>query len=80
MQKGELFVIGKDKAVIHLLGHPSEVRVHFVKEHNVVPCNPHHADELEYEVHRSSHSRSGFVLIISWSVSGLREIKWEADY
>ena len=80
MQSGELIVTGKDKAVIPLRGFPSKVTCHFKHPLDVVPCNPHHEDSLEYDIHVSHSHHSGFVLIIKWSVSGVREIVWHAYY
>lgn len=81
MQSGELFVTGKDKVVISLKKFPSKVSVHFKDEPHVVPCNHHHHDELKWEVHASHHHyKSGFILVIEWNVTNVREIKWEASY
>lgn len=78
MQSGEITVTGYDHVEIPLQKLPSKVEVHF-KDHDVViPCNPHHHDELEYEIHSNSHNHhhNKFVLKISWRVSGVREIVW----
>jgi hypothetical protein len=80
MQSGELIVTGKDKATIPLHKFPAEVKVRFKDHEVVVPCNPHHRDELEWEVHSSNHHQGGFVLVISWSVTNVREIVWHASY
>lgn len=80
MQSGELIVSGKDKIKIDLHGRPREVKARFTDDDCVVPCNPHHYDFLEYEVHTSNHNHHGFVLVISWEVSGVREIKWTVYY
>lgn len=80
MQSGELIVTGKDKAVIPLHGNPCRISCQFKHSHDVVPCNPHHEDYLEYDVHISHSHHSGYVLIIKWSVSGVREIVWHAHY
>lgn len=80
MQSGELIVTGKDKAHIPVHAFPAEVKVHF-KDHEVpVPCNPHHSDWLEWEVHASNTHRGGFVLVIRWSVTNVREISWHVSY
>ena len=84
MQAGELIVTGRDRAVIPLHGLPREVKCHFKHGCDVVPCNPHHEDCLEYEVeshhsHHHNHHRS-FVLVIKWHVSGVREIVWRVHY
>lgn len=80
MQSGELVVSGKDSLNIHLKGLPKKVSVHFVDDCDLVPCNPHHVDFLEYEVHVSHTHHHGFTLVINWHVSGVREIKWSAHY
>lgn len=77
MQSGELFVTGEDEAIIALTTYPIKVKVDFKDECFVVPCNPHHYDELEWEVrHNATHT--GHILVINWSVSGVREIAWTA--
>jgi hypothetical protein len=80
MQSGELIVTGKNNVRIRLEGFPSLIEVAFKGEECEVPCNPHHVDSLEYEVHASNTVRSGFVLVIKWSVTNVREIKWQASY
>ena len=76
MQSGELTVTGHDHVNIRLHGLPSEVKVYF-KDHAIpIPCNPHHHDELSYEIHKSNRHHGGFDLKISWSVTGVREIVW----
>ena len=80
MQSGELIVTGQNVATIILHGAPAEVKVHFEHEANIVPCDPQNADTLEYEVKRNYNVSSGFVLIIRWNVSGVREIKWHVAY
>lgn len=79
MQAGELIVTGKDEARIPLHGYPRSVNCHFKEDEHHVPCNPHHEDWLEYEVHTSIH-HGGFVLLIKWHVSGVREIAWHVHY
>ena len=81
MQSGELIVTGVNSLHIPLDRIPAEVKVHFKDELDMVPCNPHNADYLEYSVHtnHTSHHHK-FVLIIKWSVSGVREIKWHVAY
>lgn len=81
MQSGELIVTGKDEVRIHLQSHhyPSKVKVWFHDEICIVPCNPHHADSLEWDL-QQIHSHHGIVLVIKWNVSGVREIKWSAHY
>lgn len=80
MQSGELIVTGKDHIIIKLKGFPAKVHAHFVHELEVVPCNPHHRDTLEWEVQHSNTVNSGFVLVIKWSVTGVREVKWTVSY
>lgn len=81
MLSGELIVVGTDALSIPLEKMPAEVKVFFKDDLELVPCNPHHADILEYSVHKINNShRFKYELRISWSVSGSREIKWHADY
>jgi hypothetical protein len=82
MQSGQLIVTGKDEATIPLSGIPCEVKVHFKHELEVTPCNPHHRDCLEYEVHVNHHHNhhNKFKLVIKWEVSGVREITWKVSY
>jgi hypothetical protein len=80
MQKGELQVSGKDKIKIDLHGFPREVKVEFAGEDFVIPCNPHHHDFVEFEVHASNHTKHGFILIISWDVAGVRQVNWSVHY
>lgn len=77
MQSGELTVCGTDKVKINLHHIPSEVFVAFEDHCVIIPCNPHHSDFLEYEV---QHHHEKSTLIISWRVSGVREIKWKVAY
>jgi hypothetical protein len=80
MQQGELTVTGADSIIIPLTGFPGEVKCYF-KDHVVVaPCNPHHFDELEYEVHLSNTVQGGFILKIMWVVSGVREVVFRIFY
>lgn len=81
MQSGELIVTGTNKIEIklHRLIPPSEVRVHFKDDGpGLVPCDPGDADTLEYEI--SANASGILILIISWVVSGVREIKWHISY
>lgn len=80
MQSGEITVTGKGEVLIPLHKFPSEVHVAFKDELEVVPCNPHHVDMLEYDVHKSHTHHGGFSLQIRWRVSGLREVVWRALY
>lgn len=77
-QAGELVVTGKDKIDIRLRHHqPEEVFVVFKDDHHAVPCNPHHFDELEWELH---YKEGHYVLLIKWHVFGVREIFWAVRY
>lgn len=80
MQSGELIVTGQNSIQIPLQKMPAEVKAQFKDEVDMTPCNPHNADYLEYDVHTSNTVRSGLVLIISWSVSSVREIVWHVFY
>lgn len=80
MQSGELIVTGRNLIHIPLDRMPSEVHCHFKDDAEMVPCNPHEVDWLEYAVHTNNTVRSGLVLIIKWGVSGVREIKWHVSY
>ena len=77
MQSGEIIVIGKGEVSIQLHEMPCGIKCRFRHEHHIVPCNPHHADTLEYEVR---HTCKGHVLNIKWEVSGVREILWHVHY
>lgn len=93
MQSGELVVVGNDKVDISL-GHrpPASVFVYFLNELHHVPCNPHHHDDLRYEIknhhqhhphdHRNDHCRheDDYVLTIHWHVTGVRFIRWVVYY
>jgi len=88
MQSGELTVTGRNSTRIPLTGWPRQVIVRFKHEIVPVPCNPHHRDELEYEVigidenmrdhHKPGHHHHDrqYFLVIRWEVSGIREIEW----
>lgn len=80
MQAGELIVVGKNEAKILLHKFPYDVKVHFRDQFCETPCNPHHADVLEWEVQSSIHHHGGFVLIIKWNVENVREIEWKVFY
>lgn len=77
MQSGELTVTGKDSFHIKLTGTPAEIKIDFKDEVDLAPCNPHNIDSLEFNIH---HHKNKFVLIIQWSVTGVREIKWKVTY
>lgn len=78
MQQGELIVTGTNSIEIPLHRFPSEVRAHF-KDNGPepVPCDPGDVDTLEYEVQNTGGK---FILIVRWSVSSVREIKWNVSY
>lgn len=93
MHSGELVVVGNDKLEIELGNrHPSRVMVKFQDHHVIVPCNPHHHDQLRWEVknlhqhhphdfrHDHCHHNDNYVLIIKWHVSSLRVIEWFVFY
>lgn len=81
MQKGELIVTGSNSITIQLNGFPVDVGVRFKDcGPEAVPCDPGSVDFLSCDVHTSNAVHSGFVLIISWSVSSVREIVWHASY
>lgn len=81
MQSGELIVIGSNHIDIPLHKFPCETRVYFKDHlHDPIPCNPGSVDFLECEVHTSNLHLSRFILRITWSVSGVREIVWRVCY
>jgi hypothetical protein len=78
---GELTVVGQNSIDIPLFGHPHEVLAYFKPQHHHHhPCDPGATDTLEYQVHHSIYFHSQFVLRLTWSVSGVREIIWHASY
>ncbi len=79
MQSGELIVTGEDKVEIVLRGEPAQVAVKFKDTCVIVPCNPQHYDDLEYEVVKHHHKHH-YTLVIRWNVSGVREIVWTVCY
>ena len=84
MQSGQLIVTGNSEVAISLRGVPSKVIVNFEDDCVVLPCNPKHFDELQWEVleghEHCHHHGSDFELLIGWEVSGVREIKWTVYY
>jgi hypothetical protein len=80
MQSGELTVTGKNSIHIPLEHLPAEVKVYFKDDCEVVPCNPHHVDRLEYEVHTNNKHHMHFMLIVKWDVSDVREIVWHVSF
>jgi hypothetical protein len=77
MQSGELIVTGAGEAIIQLRNFPGEVKVKFINDLELVPCNPQHVDTLEYEVQTTA---TGVVLVVTWNVTGVREVKWHVAY
>ena len=81
MQSGELIVTGTNSITIPLTGYPAEVHAKFKHvDHEPAPCDSGNVDTLSYNVHTSNTVLSGFVLIINWSVSSVREIAWHVAY
>ncbi len=79
MQSGELIVTGKDKVEIPLRKFPSHVTVEFKDNCLIIPCNPLHHEELTFEIVKHHHHHH-HTLVISWSVSNVREIVWNAYF
>ena len=91
-QSGELIVTGSGEVEIELKKNPSSVKVFFDDDIIVVPCNPHHHDHLHWHVknlhhhhqHDSRHDHCNhndhYILVISWKVHNVREIKWSVHY
>jgi hypothetical protein len=78
MEQGELVVVGQDFVEIKLgHHHPDKVVVKFIDQQTVVPCNPHHHDELKEKI---KEVKGTYYLIISWSVTGVRTIEWKVFY
>ena len=79
MQKGELLVTGQGSIDIDLNAAPAETRAHFKDDESIVivPCNPQHIDDLEFEVRLVNGT---YHLHLTWSVSSSRVILWEASY
>lgn len=81
MQSGELIVTGKDEAKIKLERCPSKIKVHFIGAPLVIPCNQPHTDSVQWELQRNFHKHhGGYILVIKWHVSDVREIKWTVLY
>jgi hypothetical protein len=78
-QVGELMVTGKDEIDISLKSHPTHVKVNFTNSCHVVPCNPDHDDDLEWEVILSDCGTQ-HTLHIEWNVSDIRDIAWSVCY
>lgn len=80
MQSGELIVTSKDKANIELVSHPCLVRVRFEGDGCVIPCNPQHHDHLKWTLIPAHGLSQKYILQISWQVTNVRKIVWEAFY
>lgn len=80
MQKGELVVVGKNSIHIPLDGFPRNFKVYFKNECEIVPCNPQDVDYIECDVHASNTNRGGFVLVVKWGVSGVRDVIYEVFF
>jgi len=80
-QSGELIVTGTNSLTITLDSFPSSTKVKFKDEHHEhAPCDPGNVDYVSCDAHVSNTVQSGFVLIIQWSVSSVREIVWHVYY
>lgn len=78
---GELVVTGTDEVCIALNGNPAHFWASFKDDCEVVPCNPHHFDALEFFVDtRFNGYHPHYVLVIKWKVSDTRKVFWEALY
>jgi hypothetical protein len=89
---GEITVTGRGQTFITLKSHPRHINVRFEKEKEVIPCNPHHHDHLEWHLayqdedrrhHHDpvhDHHDRQFLLDIEWQVSGVRTIYWSVLY
>lgn len=84
MQHGDLVVSGKDKVSLNVGKRiPQEVIVKFQSPLTITPCNPHHFDDLEWELiehHDHHHNFTHFELEIRWKVTGIRVILWSISY
>jgi len=88
MANGELEVSGKNRIELELAERPSHIKVSFVDDEVLVPCNPGSVDELEWELierenknkkHRNNKNKR-FFLQISWRVHSERTIVWHVRY
>lgn len=78
---------GSGSVVFRLRGHerPERVRVDFDGDVELVVCNPHHRDELEWDVvqtahhHHDGHHEHRYELRVRWHVSGIRRVTWSVD-
>jgi hypothetical protein len=84
MHSGELVVTGTDHINIDLSECPDRVVVHFIDKPVIVPCNPHHRDDLGWHIfkeknihHHHHHYTSKRILRITWKVTGTRKIGWK---
>ena len=78
MQSGELTVIGSDSIQIDLQSkaHPLKIECVFKHKHHIVPCNTHHADDLQWSC--SQGSNGNYILTLSWDTGSDRDIIWAA--
>lgn len=85
VRTGELIITGHDKIFIDLTREPRRVFVKFEDDHFPAPCNPTHHDDLQWEVKKTHHRRSGghvvqYDLVISWHVAGTRKVFWQVEF
>lgn len=80
MKKGEIQVIGSDSISINLNStiHPEDISVQFKGSVSLVPCNPHHEDDLQWTC--TLGADGNYYLTITWSVSGERTIDWRVNW
>ena len=87
-QNGELMVTADGEILIPLRSKPVHIRLEFKDCQHIVPCNPNHFDELEWEVishdgHHGGHDHKHepkFSLHIKWNVSDVRDVVWIVCY
>lgn len=82
VQKGKVFVSGTGEAFINLYSkeEPKYVRAHFCdefKHHPSHPCNPYQ-DRFDWELIRDT--QGFYKLVLSYSVSSIREISYRVKY
>lgn len=75
-QSGELTVCGNDFVAFPLQRRPAQVNVEFESQ-STTPCNPDE-DELLFRIYRTWFGT--YILYIEWSVSGIRDVKWNVKY
>lgn len=91
-QNGELMVTGEGEIDIELKSLPKRIKLHFKESCTLVPCNPNHFDELEWEItsdcndgghehcHKHHDHKAQFVLHVKWNVSDVKDITWKVSY